>query len=148
MIAAVEKPLERMLLSNISWQTYENLLDEMGETHFRLTYDDGDLDIMTPSFGHEHAGTWIGRLIVYERHACKVPALCQPAASNEMRWEAVIEDISKSGVRLRLRRRFEPRSGLAVELPGKNGHETVHVKVMNVESDGNGSYVLGCHLSF
>jgi hypothetical protein len=81
---------------------------------------------------------------VYERHACKVPALCQPAASNEMRWEAIVEDISKSGVRLRLRRRFEPRSGLAVELPGKNGHETVYVKVMNVESDGNGSYVLGC----
>jgi hypothetical protein len=81
---------------------------------------------------------------VYERHNCHVPALCQPAASNEMRWEGIIEDISKSGVRLRLRRRFEPRSGLAVELPGKDGHDTVYVKVMNVQSDGNGSYVLGC----
>src|ERR1700681_3814968 len=83
---------------------------------------------------------------VYERHSCRVPALCQPAASNEMRWEAIVEDISKSGVRLRLRRRFEPRSGLAIELPGKHGDapETVYVKVVHVRSDGEGSYVLGC----
>lgn len=75
MIAAVEKPLEQMLLSNISWQTYENLLDEMGETHYRLTYDDGDLEIMTLSFGHEHAGTWIGRLIFFLALELNVP-LC------------------------------------------------------------------------
>jgi hypothetical protein len=83
---------------------------------------------------------------VYQRHACQVPALCQPAAANEMRWEAIIEDISKGGVRLRLPRRFEPRSGLAIEMPGSDGHDpaTVYVKVVHVRRNEDGSHVLGC----
>jgi hypothetical protein len=74
-----------------------------------------------------------------------VPTSCQPAAANEPRWDATIEDISKSGLCLRLRRRFEPRSGLAVELPG-DGQEgyTVYVKVIHVRSDGDGFWYLGC----
>lgn len=85
---------------------------------------------------------------VSERHACQVPASCQPAASNEMRWAGVIEDISQHGVGLRLRRRFEPRTGVAIELPGKNGRdpETVYAKVVHVRNGGDGSYVLGCRL--
>jgi Uma2 family endonuclease len=65
MIATVDKPLEHLVLSNISWQTYEQILDEMGDCHYRLTYDDGDLEVMTLSFGHENAGRWIGRLIFF-----------------------------------------------------------------------------------
>jgi hypothetical protein len=83
---------------------------------------------------------------VSERHDCQVPASCQPAAANEMRWAGVIENISQTGVRLRLKRRFEPRTGVAIELPGKNGldTETVYAKVVHVANDGDGSYVLGC----
>ena len=65
MITVGEPPLERLLLSNISWQTYEALLSEIGESHYRLTYDDGDLEIMTLSFGHENISRWIGRLIFF-----------------------------------------------------------------------------------
>lgn len=65
MVIKIDEPLERLLLTNISWQTYERILDEMGESHYRLTYDDGDLEFMTLSFGHEHAGGWIGRLIFF-----------------------------------------------------------------------------------
>jgi PilZ domain len=83
---------------------------------------------------------------VSERHNCQVPASCQPAAANEMRWAGVIENISQTGVRLRLKRRFEPRTGVAIELPGKSGldPETVYAKVVHVANDGGGSYVLGC----
>jgi hypothetical protein len=83
---------------------------------------------------------------VYERHACQVPTACQPAAANEMRWDATITDISLSGVRIRLRRRFEPRSALAIELPGGDDQDaaTVYVKVIRVVSEGDGSYSLGC----
>jgi hypothetical protein len=65
-----------------------------------------------------------------------------------MRWAGLIEDVSHTGVRLRLRRRFEPRTGVAIELPGKGGldPETVYAKVVHVHSDGDGSYVLGCRL--
>jgi hypothetical protein len=85
---------------------------------------------------------------VYERRACQVPASCQPAAANEMRWAGVIENVSQTGVRLRLRRRFEPHTGVAIELPGKDGldPETVYAKIVHVDNDGAGSYVLGCRL--
>ena len=52
-----------VLLDNISWETYEALLDEMGESQVRLTYDNGSLEIMTLSLRHERYGSWIGRLI-------------------------------------------------------------------------------------
>jgi Uma2 family endonuclease len=52
-----------VLLENISWETYEALLEEIGEQQIRLTYDDGRLEIMTMSLGHEGFGCWIGRLI-------------------------------------------------------------------------------------
>lgn len=53
-----------MLLSNISWETYERLLQEMGETHYRVTFDEGELEVMTLSLGHENWGEWIGHLIL------------------------------------------------------------------------------------
>jgi Uma2 family endonuclease len=52
-----------ILLENITWETYERLLREAGERHIRMTYDNGDLEIMTLSFGHENAGEIIGLLI-------------------------------------------------------------------------------------
>ncbi len=83
---------------------------------------------------------------VYERHACQVPTSCQPAAAHEMRWDCTIENVSHSGLRLRLKRRFEPRTGLGIELPGKNGDEpaTVYVRVVHVRREEDGTYTLGC----
>jgi len=44
----------RLNLAEISWQEYEDLLVELDEKpHLRLTYDHGDLDIMTLSPEHE-----------------------------------------------------------------------------------------------
>jgi Uma2 family endonuclease len=73
MIAAIERPAERMLLHNVSWHVYESLLNEAGERHIRFTYDDGDLEIMTLSLAHENAGEWIGRLIVFLTFELKYP---------------------------------------------------------------------------
>ncbi|MBM4069987.1 MAG: Uma2 family endonuclease [Planctomycetes bacterium] len=65
MIAIKERPAERIVLPRISWEAYETLAREIGERHIRLTYDEGDLEIMTLSFGHENAGEWLGRLIFF-----------------------------------------------------------------------------------
>jgi Uma2 family endonuclease len=54
---------ERILLDHISWQTYERLLNELGNRHLRLTYDEGDLEITTRTFGHERYNTLLGRMI-------------------------------------------------------------------------------------
>ena len=58
-----ESSVEHIVLHDISWETYETLLREIGEVHYRCTYDGGALEIMTLSFEHEHVGIWIGRLV-------------------------------------------------------------------------------------
>jgi Uma2 family endonuclease len=46
---------DRVMLYNISWQQFENLLRDLGETRAaRITYDDGNLEIMTPLPEHEY----------------------------------------------------------------------------------------------
>jgi Uma2 family endonuclease len=65
-----------ILLDNISWATYEALLEEMGERQIRLTYDDGSLEIMALSFGHEKYGSWIGRLIEMLSYELEIPICC------------------------------------------------------------------------
>jgi len=52
-----------IVLRNIAWETYESLLRDLGEEHYRLTYDEGTLEIMPPSRLHERAGQLLGRLI-------------------------------------------------------------------------------------
>jgi Uma2 family endonuclease len=57
--------VQRVVLNNISWQTFETLLSEMGETRStRLAYDNGTLEIMTPLLPHEHNNRLIHNLIV------------------------------------------------------------------------------------
>jgi Uma2 family endonuclease len=56
-------PEQRVLLHNVSWQTYEALLGEVNSRGVRLTYDDGSLEIMTVSHGHESYARLIGRFI-------------------------------------------------------------------------------------
>lgn len=86
---------------------------------------------------------------VYERQSCALPTTCQPAsvlAMKEQRWAATIVDISQGGVRVKLQRRFERGTGLAVELPGDAARESavVFVKVVHVKSQDDGTWALGC----
>ncbi|NES83565.1 MAG: Uma2 family endonuclease [Moorea sp. SIO2B7] len=56
---------QRVLLQNISWQFFENLLEELGEKRsHRITYYQGQLEIMTPLWAHENYNRLIDRLIV------------------------------------------------------------------------------------
>jgi Uma2 family endonuclease len=65
MVAVVENPPEHMVLRNISWEAFERILDDIGETHHRVTYLDGDLEFMTISFEYEHFGEWMSKLILF-----------------------------------------------------------------------------------
>lgn len=64
MVAIIERPVEHMVLPHISWETYERILDEIGETHLRVSYHNGSLEFMTTSFEHEHFGEWIAKLVL------------------------------------------------------------------------------------
>jgi hypothetical protein len=86
---------------------------------------------------------------VHERLACALPTTCQPASvsdANEVRWSATICDISQGGARLRLERRFEKGTGLAVELPGDLERESaiVFVRVVHLRREDDGAWILGC----
>ena len=65
MATTANERVQRVILKNISWQTFEILLTEMGEDRVsRLAYDHGTLEIMTPLLPHEHNNRLIHNLIV------------------------------------------------------------------------------------
>jgi len=61
----VKSPAEqRVILRNISWETYERLLEERGDSRVpRLAYDRGELEIMSPSSEHESVGYFVSLLV-------------------------------------------------------------------------------------
>jgi len=60
MATVVSPPEQRVLLRNVSWETYERLLEEnLDNSSPRFTYDRGVLEIMSPSAEHE----WYNRLV-------------------------------------------------------------------------------------
>jgi Uma2 family endonuclease len=55
---------ERILLNNISWEQFENILENLGQTRgSRVAYYDGTLEIMTPLSEHEYFKEAIGDAI-------------------------------------------------------------------------------------
>jgi Uma2 family endonuclease len=57
-------PGDRVLLTDISWQEYEQILEELGEHRSaKLSYSNGILEIMTPLFIHENTTGLIGDFI-------------------------------------------------------------------------------------
>lgn len=54
---------QRFLLRDADWQTYQRLLDALGDRPVRVTYDRGVLEIMTLSLGHERYSRLLGRLV-------------------------------------------------------------------------------------
>jgi Uma2 family endonuclease len=55
---------QRTVLQGVAWADYQRLLDLRGERSVpRLTYLDGELELMTPSVNHEGRKTRLGRLI-------------------------------------------------------------------------------------
>ncbi|MDZ8050402.1 MAG: Uma2 family endonuclease [Aulosira sp. ZfuVER01] len=54
----------QLLIKNISWSAYKNILAELGERHnYRISYSQGMLEIMAPLPEHEVAKVIIGDLV-------------------------------------------------------------------------------------
>jgi Uma2 family endonuclease len=61
---AIDDPEERFIISGVSWQQYEALLEQLGDSPwYRVTYLEGTLEIMSPSRRHELGKKNIGRLL-------------------------------------------------------------------------------------
>ena len=53
MSVAAAPPEERVLLHNISWDTYEHLLADNTSPATRFAYDEGELEVLVVSIGHK-----------------------------------------------------------------------------------------------
>ena len=53
----------RILLHGVSWSTYAELRDDPENRGLRMTYDRGELELMSPSRRHEHYKIILDRLI-------------------------------------------------------------------------------------
>ena len=60
----IDDPEERRTISNVSWAQYEALLADLGDvSHYRVSYLDGVLEIVSPSHRHEVGKSRIGNLL-------------------------------------------------------------------------------------
>jgi Uma2 family endonuclease len=64
-VEPVKSPAEgRVLLRNVSWETYERLIDEREERSVpRFFYDRGELEIVSPSFEHDRISRIVALLV-------------------------------------------------------------------------------------
>jgi Uma2 family endonuclease len=58
-----EAPETRMVLKNVSWETFVALADERRGSVPRMSYSEGVLEMMSPKRKHENIGCLIGRMI-------------------------------------------------------------------------------------
>lgn len=57
---------EKIILRGVSWVTYENLLEDlMDNSSVRLSYNEGNLEIMTESFNHGKFTRILGQIVVF-----------------------------------------------------------------------------------
>jgi Uma2 family endonuclease len=55
---------QRLTLNNVSWETYEQILEALGEHRAaQITYSDGILEFMVPLEAHENPSDIIGAFI-------------------------------------------------------------------------------------
>jgi Uma2 family endonuclease len=72
-MAAIELPLEHMVLPNIRWETLGRILNDIGKKRLRIAYRNGHLELTTAELGHHSRSRWIGNLIFFAAFELKVP---------------------------------------------------------------------------
>lgn len=80
-------PGEQFLLPGMSWKFYEHLLQELGDRPIRVTYDQGALELMSPSYRHESPSRILGLLVHVLAEELEVPI--KGAGSTTFRRESL-----------------------------------------------------------
>ncbi|MFA5505269.1 MAG: Uma2 family endonuclease [Vulcanimicrobiota bacterium] len=57
------EPLENRFVMTADWDTYEKILEAVGDRPVKVTYDNGRLELMSPSYDHEKGKTALGALL-------------------------------------------------------------------------------------
>jgi Uma2 family endonuclease len=117
---------QRVVLRGLDWEIYETLLHHLEGQPIRLTYDRGDLELMSPSAEHEEFGNLLGRMVETLTEELRLP--CIGAGSTT--WRKKLKDRGlepdecyylESVTRLRGKRRnldlaVDPPPDLAIEV--------------------------------
>lgn len=86
-ISSTDDPEERFITSDVSWESYEALLAKLeGNSHYRVTYLDGVLEIVSPSIRHEKVKSNLGMLL--ERFFYSKRIHCVPMGSSTFKNKA------------------------------------------------------------
>lgn len=52
-----------VLFHGVTWDDYESMLRIVGDRPIRVTYDQGEMEVFMPSFGHEDDAHLLGRMV-------------------------------------------------------------------------------------
>lgn len=63
----------RIVLNGVSWELYEKLRENEDNWHVRMAYDQGRLELMSPSPSHETVAKWIARMIEAFTEELRIP---------------------------------------------------------------------------
>lgn len=64
---------QRFTLYNVSWESYEAILEALGEQRVYLTYNQGALELMCPSPAHEKFGSLLARFVHQYTYVLRIP---------------------------------------------------------------------------
>jgi hypothetical protein len=84
------------------------------------------------------------------RYPCDVEGSCQALmAARGLQWVAKVRNLSRGGMALTLRRRFEMGTLLAIEVQGRSAKSpsTLMGRVAHVTAMSDGTWLLGCAFS-
>ena len=98
---------------------------------------------MSPSTASTERRAWA-------RHASQRQTLClSETDTEEISWAARIQDVSREGVRLRIKRRFEPETMLRLEVLVDPAEAPILLlaRVIHVMENPDESFSLGCSLA-
>lgn len=71
----------RFVLYGVGWRGYESMLDLVGDRPVRLTYDRGNLELMSPSQEHERVKSLVGRLVEALTEELAIPSISLGSAT-------------------------------------------------------------------
>lgn len=81
------------------------------------------------------------------RYPCDLDSACQPlAGARGLQWPGKVRNLSMGGIAIRLARRFEAGTVLAIDVQGRDETvlRTVLARVIHVLLQNDGSWLLGC----
>ncbi|MBV8265515.1 MAG: Uma2 family endonuclease [Planctomycetaceae bacterium] len=117
---------QRFLLRDVGWEGYETMLKLVGDRPIRLTYDRGDLELMSPSLEHEEYRELLDLLVWLVAAGLRIP--CRGAGLTTWRRRAKDRGLEAdacfylasfprvSGKRTKIDLEVDPPPDLAIEV--------------------------------